>query len=42
MKRVCWKMTRLQRNIAVIGAILLLIYGIYVLANSGALAGLFR
>jgi hypothetical protein len=35
-------MTRQSRNIAILGAILLLIFGIYVLANSGALTALFR
>jgi hypothetical protein len=37
-----WEMTRQGRNIAIIGAILLLIYGLYVLANSGALTALFQ
>jgi hypothetical protein len=32
----------MQRNIAIIGAILMLIYGLYVLANSGALTALFQ
>ena len=34
-------MTRQRRNIAIIGAILLLIYGLYVMANTGVLNALF-
>jgi hypothetical protein len=35
-------MTRFQRNIAVIGAVLLLLFGLYVMANTGVLTALFR
>lgn len=35
-------MSRQQRNIAVIGAVLLLLYGLYVMANTGVLTALFQ
>jgi len=35
-------MSRQQRNIAVIGAVLLLLYGLYVMANTGVLTAFFQ